>query len=61
MVKSSQELEQEILRLRQQLEMIAEKGGKVIVDLSSKLEHRDNIIQSLQHKISQLETTEQKL
>ena len=57
-VRSNEELEQEILRLRQQLEMIAEKGGKVIVDLSSKLEHRDNIIESLQHKISQLETTD---
>ena len=58
MVRSNEELEQEIQRLRQQLEMMAEKGGKVIVDLSSKLEHRDNVIQSLQNKISQLETVD---
>ena len=48
---TEERLETEIRRLRQQLELLAEKGGEVIVDLTSKLKQKDNVIGDLKDKI----------
>ena len=53
---TKENLTQEIKRLRQQLEMLAKKGGEVIVDLTSKLEVRDSEITRLHDKIEKLKT-----
>ena len=57
-MSKEERLEQEIERLKSQLELIAEKGGKIIVDLSTKLENSENIIQNLEMKIRNFEKTE---
>ena len=48
-------LELEIVKLRKQLEMLAQKGGEVIVDLTSKLEIKENVINNLQDTIKKME------
>ena len=48
-------LEMEILKLRQQLELLAQKGVEVIGDLTSKLEDRENVISNLQETIKEME------
>ena len=56
-LSKEEKLEQEIERLKSQLELIAEKGGEIIVDLSTKLENSENIIQNLEMKIRNFERT----
>ena len=48
---SKESLKEEIRRLKKRLELLAQKGGEVIVDLTSKLEQRDTVIGGLQNTI----------
>ena len=52
--ESEESLRLEIERLREQLELLAEKGGEVIVELTSKLEAKDEKIEELEGTIRHL-------
>ena len=54
--KTKENLQNEIKKLRSELEFIAKNGGKVIVDLSNKLDAKDDFIEKLEKKIRKLST-----
>ena len=54
---SKESLQEEIRRLRKRLDLLAQKGGEVIVTLTSKLEQKDSVIGSLQNTIRRLKTS----
>ena len=54
---SKESLQEEIRRLRKRLDLLAQKGGEVIVTLTSKLEQKNSVIGSLQDTIRRLQTS----
>ena len=54
---SKESLQEEIRRLRKRLDLLAQKGGEVIVTLTSKLEQKNSVIGSLQDTIRRLKTS----
>ena len=55
--ESKESLQQEIERLREQLTLLAQRGGQVIVELTSKLEAKDEKIVQLEGTIRKLNST----
>ena len=55
--ESKESLQQEIQRLRDQLTLLAQKGGQVIVELTSKLEAKNEKIDQLEGTIRKLNST----
>ena len=55
--ESRESLQLEIERLRQQLTLLAQKGGQVIVELTSKLEAKNEQIDQLEGTIRKLNST----
>ena len=54
---SKESLQEEIRRLRKRLDLLAQKGGEVIVTLASQLEKKDSVIGDLQNTIRRLKTS----
>merc|ERR1740129_582838 len=54
---SKESLQEEIRRLRKRLDLLAQKGGEVIVTLASQLEKKDSVIGDLQNTIRRLQTS----
>ena len=54
---SKESLQEEIRRLKKRLDLLAQKGGEVIVTLTSKLEQKNSVIGSLQNTIRRLKTS----
>ena len=52
---SKEILQEEIRRLRKRLDLLAQKGGEVIVTLASQLEKKDSVIGDLQNTIRRLQ------
>ena len=52
---SKESLQEEIRRLRKRLDLLAQKGGEVIVTLASQLEKKDSVIGDLQNTIRRLQ------
>ena len=54
------ELQEQLKQLRRELQFLASKGGRVILELTAKLETRDKIITELRNKIQKLESEDPK-